>query len=290
MERLRELKLTGMVRALEEQTSSAEYDDLGFEERLGLLVDREAMERSNRRLKTRLRKAKLRQQACMEDIDYRHSRGLDKSVMRSLSTCQWIREHHNIIITGPTGAGKSYISCALAHRACIEGYTAMYSRAPRLFGELAVARGDGRYAKLMKSIARANLLIIDDWGLSVLTEPERRDLLEILEDRYDVQSTIVAGQLPVEHVSTTQNGQNVVKTYIYIYDREDVIIERLSTTIGGGTPTVTTKKYVHGPGVDEPLAVAKGANVYYYHADGLGSVVALTDWSESTVEGYNYAP
>jgi len=226
----------------------------------------------------------------MEDIDYRHSRGLDKSVMRSLSTCQWIREHHNIIITGPTGAGKSYISCALAHRACIEGYTAMYSRAPRLFGELAVARGDGRYAKLMKSIARANLLIIDDWGLSVLTEPERRDLLEILEDRYDVQSTIVAGQLPVEHVSTTQNGQNVVKTYIYIYDREDVIIERLSTTIGGGTPTVTTKKYVHGPGVDEPLAVAKGANVYYYHADGLGSVVALTDWSESTVEGYNYAP
>ncbi len=117
MEWLRELKLTGMVRALEEQTSSAEYDDLGFEERLGLLVDREAMERSNRRLKTRLRKAKLRQQACMEDIDYRHSRGLDKSVMRTLSTCQWIRDHHNIIITGPTGAGKSYISCALAHRA-----------------------------------------------------------------------------------------------------------------------------------------------------------------------------
>jgi len=199
MERLRELKLTGMVRALEEQTSSAEYDDLGFEERLGLLVDREAMERSNRRLKTRLRKAKLHQQACMEDIDYRHSRGLDKSVMRTLSTCQWIRDHHNIIITGPTGAGKSYIPCALAHRACIEGYTAMYSRVPRLFGELAVARGDGRYAKLMKSIAKTNLLIIDDWGLSVLTEPERRDPLEILEDRYDVHSTIVAGQLPVEH-------------------------------------------------------------------------------------------
>jgi len=199
MERLRELKLTGMVRALEEQTASLGYEDMGFEERLGLLVDREAIERGNRRLKTRLRKAKLRQQACMEDIDYRHSRGLDKSVMRSLSTCRWIRDHHNLIITGPTGAGKSYISCALAHRACIEGYTAMYSRAPRLFSELAVARGDGRYAKLMKSIARTNLLIIDDWGLSVLTEPERRDLLEILEDRHDVHSTIVAGQLPVEH-------------------------------------------------------------------------------------------
>lgn len=199
MERLRELKLTGMARALEEQTSSAEYDDMGFEERLGLLVDREAIERGNRRLKTRLRKAKLRQQACMEDIDYRHSRGLDRSVMRTLSTCQWIRDRHNLIITGPTGAGKSYISCALAHRACIEGYTAMYSRAPRLFGELAVARGDGRYAKLMKTIARTNLLIIDDWGLSVLTEPERKDLLEILEDRHGVHSTIVAGQLPVEH-------------------------------------------------------------------------------------------
>ena len=199
MDRLRELKLTGMAKALEEQISSAGYDGMGFEERLGLLVDREVTERGNRRLQTRLRKARLRQQACMEDIDYRHSRGLDRSVMRHLSTCRWIRDHHNIIVTGPTGVGKSYISCALAHRACVEGYTAMYFRAPRLFGELAVARGDGRYARLMNSISRVQLLVIDDWGLSVLTESERKDLLEILEDRHGVYSTIVAGQLPVEH-------------------------------------------------------------------------------------------
>lgn len=200
MDKLRELKLTGMVRALEEQTSSAAgYDDLGFEERLGLLVDREITERGNRRLQTRLRKAKLRQQACMEDIDYRHSRGLDKSVMRSLATCRWIKDRHNVIVTGPTGAGKSFISCALAHRACLEGYTAVYYRAPRLFQELSVARGDGLYARLMSAISRAHLLVIDDWGLSVLTEPERKDFLEILEDRHGVHSTIVAGQLPVDH-------------------------------------------------------------------------------------------
>lgn len=199
MDRLRELKLTGMVRALEEQASSTGYDDLGFEERLGLLVDREMVERGNRRLQNRLRNAKLRQQACMEDLDYRHSRGLDRSVMRNLSTCQWIRDHHNVIITGPTGAGKSFVSCALAHRACLEGFTAAYFRAPRLFQDLSVARGDGRYGRLMNAISRTQLLIIDDWGLSVLTDSERRDFLEILEDRHGVHSTIIAGQLPVEH-------------------------------------------------------------------------------------------
>ncbi|OGP14198.1 MAG: AAA family ATPase [Deltaproteobacteria bacterium GWA2_55_10] len=199
MDKLRELKLTGMLRALEEQTSSAGYDDLGFEERLGLLVDRKVTERGNRRLQARLRKAKLRQQACMEDIDYRHSRGLDRSVMRSLATCRWIKDRHNVIITGPTGAGKSFISCALAHRACLEGYAVAYYRAPRLFQELSVARGDGRYARLMNAISRVHLLVIDDWGLSVLTEPERKDFLKILEDRHGVHSTIVAGQLPVDH-------------------------------------------------------------------------------------------
>ena len=199
LEKLRTLKFHGMARALEEQLNSSDFDSLSFEERLGLLVDREFSERENRRLQTRLRHAKLRQQACMEDIDYQHPRGLDKSLMLSLGTCRWIDEHLNILLTGPTGTGKSFIACALAHRACMEGFKAIYFRSSRLFSDLVMAKGDGRYNKLMSSIAKTDLLVIDDWGLSTLTDQERRDLLEIMEDRHGVRSTIIAAQLPVEH-------------------------------------------------------------------------------------------
>lgn len=198
MEKLRTLKLYGMLTALELQMSSSDYKDLTFEERLGLLVDREVLDRANRRLKSRLGQAKLRQQACMEDINYRHPRGLDKSLFLSLSTCQWIRDHHNILITGPTGVGKSFLACALGHRACMEGFKVLYSRAPRLFHELSVARGDGRYSKLMNQLAKTHLIIIDDWGLTALSHQEQRDLLEILEDRHGIHSTIIAGQPPIE--------------------------------------------------------------------------------------------
>lgn len=198
MEKLRTLKLYGMLTALELQMSSSDYKDLTFEERLGLLVDREVLDRANRRLKSRLGQAKLRQQACMEDINYRHPRGLDKSLFLSLSTCQWIRDHHNILITGPTGVGKSFLACALGHRACMEGFKVLYSRAPRLFHELSVARGDGRYSKLMNQLAKTHLIIIDDWGLIALSHQEQRDLLEILEDRHGIHSTIIAGQPPIE--------------------------------------------------------------------------------------------
>jgi DNA replication protein DnaC len=198
MEKLRTLKLYGMLTALELQMSSSEYKDLTFEERLGLLVDREVLDRANRRLKSRLGQAKLRQQACMEDVNYRHPRGLDKSLFLSLSTCQWIRDHHNILITGPTGVGKSFLACALGHRACMEGFKVLYSRAPRLFHELNVARGDGRYSKLMNQLAKTHLIIIDDWGLTALSHQEQRDLLEILEDRHGIHSTIIAGQPPIE--------------------------------------------------------------------------------------------
>jgi DNA replication protein DnaC len=198
MEKLRTLRLYGMLTALELQMSSSEYKDLTFEERLGLLVDREVLDRANRRLKSRLKSAKLRQQACMEDINYRHPRGLDKSLFLSLSTCQWIRDHHNILITGPTGVGKSFLACALGHRACMEGFKVLYSRAPRLFHELSVARGDGRYGKLMNQLAKTHLIIIDDWGLTALSHQEQRDLLEILEDRHGIHSTIIAGQPPIE--------------------------------------------------------------------------------------------
>lgn len=199
LEKLKALKLTGMVKALEEQLSGSGFEGLSFEERLGFLADREMTERENRRLATRLRQAKLRQQACMEDIDYRTERGLDRSQLQSLSNCRWIRERHNILITGATGAGKSFLACALGHKACLEGYKVLYFRAPRLFKELTQARGDGRYLKLMNSLAKADLLIIDDWGLSGLNEHQRTDLLEIMEDRHDIHSTIIAGQLPVEH-------------------------------------------------------------------------------------------
>ena len=199
LEKLKTLKFHGMARALEEQLNSSEFDSLTFEERLGLLVDRELTERENRRIQARLRQAKLRQQACMEDIDYRHPRGLDKSLMHSMATCRWIKEHLNILICGATGVGKSFIACALAHKACLEGYKTLYIRSSRLFADLALANGDGRYGKMMNALAKTDLLVIDDWGLSTLDEQARKDLLEILEDRHEIHSTIIASQLPVEH-------------------------------------------------------------------------------------------
>lgn len=199
LEKLQTLKLTGMLKALEEQMQMVECETLGFEERLGLLVDREITERDNRRLKTRLKKAKLRQSASIEDIDYRHPRGLDKSLMLSLAGCQWIEKHHNCIITGPTGAGKTYLACALGQKACREGHSVIYRRLPRLFEELAIARDDGRYTKLLATFERTDLIILDDWAMAALTDQQRRDLLEILEDRYDRRSTLIAAQLPIKH-------------------------------------------------------------------------------------------
>lgn len=198
-DKLRSLKLYGMLRSLEEQSASEQYAGLSFDERLGLLADREITEQENRRLSSRLQRAHLRQQACMENIDFKTSRGMDKSLIKSLSNCLWLKDHLNILITGPCGVGKSFIACALGHRACLQGYTVLYLRAPRLFSDLAAAKGDGRYSRMMKSFAKTNLLIIDDWGLSVLTDVERRDLLEILEDRHNCQSTIITSQLPVKH-------------------------------------------------------------------------------------------
>jgi DNA replication protein DnaC len=197
LEKLRSLRLSGMLRALEEQLASAQYNEISFEERLGLLVDRETTERANCRLKTRLTQAHLRHQACLEDIDYKSPRGLDKSLMKSLATCEWIQNHHNLLITGPTGAGKSFLACALAHRACLEGYRVLYVRVSRLFQDLALGRGDGRYPKLMQSVVKPQLLVLDDFGLASLTEANRSDLLEILEDRHGIVSTLVTSQFPL---------------------------------------------------------------------------------------------
>lgn len=199
LEKLHSLKLNGMVKALEEQIGMPDLKELTFEERLGLLVDRELTERQNRKLHTRLKKAKLRLNASLEDIDYRHPRGLDKSMILSLASCQWIQEHNNILITGPTGVGKSYLACALAQKACREDYRTIYFRLPRLLQELAMARGDGRYGKMLTNLAKNDLLVIDDWGLASLDDYGRRDILEILEDRHNVRSTLVTSQVPVQN-------------------------------------------------------------------------------------------
>ena len=198
-DKLRTLRLHGMLKTLQEQSGDEQYVALGFEERLGLLIDRELTEQENRRLTSRLRQAKLKQDACVENIDFSVPRGLDKSVIKALTSGQWIKDKLNVLITGPCGVGKSFIACALSHKACLIGYNALYVRAPRLFGDLALAKGDGRYPRLMRSLTKTQLLVIDDWGLATLTDSERRDLLEILEDRHNVGSTIVTSQLPVKH-------------------------------------------------------------------------------------------
>lgn len=198
LDKLRELKFRGMLKGLEEQLNTNAVKTMSFEERFGLLVDEELLDRENRRLKSRLRQASLKQRACIEDIDFKHQRNLDKSTIMNLKKCKWIKEHHNILITGLTGVGKSYIACALGHKACLEGYRSQYVRVSRMLADLSVARGDGRYEKIMKTISKVDLLILDDWGLNKLNEQERRDFLEIMEDRYDLRSTIITSQIPVK--------------------------------------------------------------------------------------------
>jgi len=198
LDKLHALKLTGMAAALADQSATPDITDLSFEERLGLLVDREMTERDNRRMSSRLRRARLRHTAILEDIDYRNSRGLDKGLVQSLAGCQWVKEHLNVLITGPTGVGKTWLACALAHKACREGYTAQYVRLTRLLRELTIAKGDGQYAKLLTNLAKVDVLILDDWGLMKLSAENRRDLLEVLEDRHGRRSTIATSQLPIE--------------------------------------------------------------------------------------------
>jgi DNA replication protein DnaC len=199
MNRLVTLGLTGMAKAFEEQQQQPDIAALGFDERFALLVDREATERENKRLVNRLRFAKLRQNAVVEDIDTKAPRGLDKTLLQKLIAGEWIERHQNLLIIGPTGVGKSWIACALGHKACRSNRSVIYRRLPRLFDALALARGDGQHARLLKMLARVDLLILDDWGLAPMLPEQRRDLLEIMEDRHGRGSTIVTSQLPVEH-------------------------------------------------------------------------------------------
>ncbi len=197
-QKLMAMRLTGLAASFQEYLEQCGGDKLSFEERLGLMVDREWNDRQTRRLNRRLKTAKLRQHACLEDIDYRHPRGLDRSIMQRLASCQWIASHHSVTITGATGVGKTWIACALANKACREGYCAIYTRLSRLLHTLHIARGDGSYIKELSRLAKTDLLVLDDLGLSSLGEAERHDLLEILEDRVGLRSTIVTSQLPIK--------------------------------------------------------------------------------------------
>lgn len=198
MEKLYAMKLDGMAEALEQQRALPDALELSFEERFALLVDRQWTWKENRRLRRVLANARLKINACIEDIDYRNKRGLDKSVILSLAAGDWISQIHNIIITGPTGVGKTYLACALAQSACRQGFTALYVRAPRLFQDLTISKADGTYPKLMNKLTKNKVLVIDDLGLAPLTDLERRDLLEIIEDRYNLAPTVVASQIPLD--------------------------------------------------------------------------------------------
>lgn len=198
VDKLHQLRLPGMARAFTTQLSQPDMEALSFEERLGLLVEEESTVRDAARLKTRLRSAALRQSACLEDIDYRHPRGLDKALVKKLASGAWLREHLNCLITGATGVGKSYVACALAHQACRAGYRVRYLRLPRLLSEIEIARGDGRYRKVLNQLVRLDLIVLDDFGLTAFTDHNRRDLLELLEDRYERRSTLVTSQFPIE--------------------------------------------------------------------------------------------
>ena len=197
---LKSLKLDGMARALEEQQIMPASQELTFEDRLGLLVEREIVWRDNRRLERLLRQAKLKQaQACMEDIDYRGSRNLDKRLMLTLAGCDWIRRSQNVLLTGPTGSGKTWLACALGNQACRQGFSVMYVRVPRLLEQLRIAHGDGSFGRVLAQLAKVDVLLLDDWGLTPLQSSERHDLLEVVDDRVNARSTIITSKLSVEH-------------------------------------------------------------------------------------------
>jgi DNA replication protein DnaC len=199
LEQLRALKLDGMARAFTELEAQDRAQELSHAEWLALLLDREAASRDTRRFQTRMRAARLRHgQAAIEDVDYRTARRLDKALFQQLATGRWLAEHRNLLVTGPCGVGKSWLSCALAQKACRDGYSVHYARIPRLFAELELAHGDGRFARLFRMLVKADLLILDDWGPDRLTASQRRDLLEIIEDRYGRGSTLITSQLPVD--------------------------------------------------------------------------------------------
>ena len=198
LDQLHQLGLSGMAQAFAELEASGEGATLTHADWLSLLVDREVTHRRDKRLATRLRSARLRHNAVVEDVDYRVHRGLDRALFHKLTAGEWIDAHDNLILCGPTGVGKSWLACALGHQACRDNRSVLYQRVPKLFADLALARGDGRYPRIMRSLNGVQLLILDDWGLEPLDGSARRDLYEILEERYGRRSTILTSQIPID--------------------------------------------------------------------------------------------
>lgn len=199
VDKLHQLRLSGMAHALASQAQSPEIGQLSFEERFGLLVDSEVAERESRQNASRLKRAKLKLAATPEDVDYRHPRKLDRTLFARLMTGQWVSAHQNVLICGPTGVGKTFLACALANQACRQGRSVLYARLSRLLPSLAIGRGDGSYAKTLAQLAKTEVLVIDDWALAPLSDESRRDLLEIFDDRHGNRSTIITSQLAVKH-------------------------------------------------------------------------------------------
>ena len=197
IDKLNSMRLGGMAKGLRAQLENPEIHNLSFEDRMALLVDAELLERENRQLANRLKAAKLRQNAALEDLDTRPGRGIDRSLLASLATCHWVKRRHNLLLTGATGTGKTWLACALSHSACRQGITAAYHRLPTLMQDLELARHDGRYRKLMRGLAMTELLVLDDLGLAPLSGEQLRDLLEIIDERYQKRSTLITSQLPV---------------------------------------------------------------------------------------------
>lgn len=218
LEQLRALKLDGMACALEEQRALPACHDLAFEDRLGLLVDRERSWRDSRRLERLLRQAKLKHlDACLEDVSYSNGRGLDRRLIANLSGGDWIRERQSVLLTGPTGAGKTWLACALGQHACRQGFSVLYQRVPRLTEALRIAHADGSFGKLLVQLARTDVLLLDDWGMTPLDQTARHDLLEVIDDRSTSRSTIITSQLPIEHWHAWVNDPTVA----------DAILDRL---------------------------------------------------------------
>lgn len=214
VEKLKAMRLDALAAAWLDQQGKPELTGLGFDERFAMLVDAEWLYRENRRLARALKEAKLRLgQACVEDVDYSAKRELDRAVVRQLATCRWVAEQQNIVITGATGTGKTYLACALAHQACRKGHRAIYRRASRLTDELTLARADGTYARVLGRLARVDVLVIDDWGHAPMRDQERRDLVEVLDDRIGLRSTVMTSQLPVakwhDHIGDPTNADAI---------------------------------------------------------------------------------
>jgi len=221
LNKLHEMRLTGMAQALESQLDQPDLRGLSFEERLGMLVDHEWTYRHDRRLARLLKQAKLRiSNACLEDIDYRRPRNLDRSLMFALAHGDWVRRHQDVLVTGPTGSGKTYVACALANAACRQGLSARYYRVGRLIHDLTLARADGTYPKLLEKLSKTHVLVLDDWALAPITATESRELLEVIDDRTQRGSTIVASQIPVADWHATMSDPTAA----------DAILDRLVHT------------------------------------------------------------